>query len=264
MAKPKKEVAVKKVTAIALSNQFEEYANMGFEEADRDAYAIPFLAILQSGSPQAKKSEGEYIEGAMEGMLYNSVSNAVYDPEKIDCLLIPCHYSRAFVEWRERGAGGGFVAQHGVEDGIELLAQTTKNDKNQDILPNGNLLVDTRSHYCLFSGNGGESWEPVVISMSSTQMKKSRKWMTVMSNLRMSRADGSTFNPPMFSHIYRLETIPESNDKGSWMGWKIETDQVVSDASLFEQAKAFRDAIVSGAAKAQQPADDIVVEREAF
>ena len=101
--------------APALANQFEEFADQGYEEADRDAFAIPFLSILQSGSPQCKKSEGEYIEGAQEGMFFNTVSNEVVDPEKVPCYLIPCHYSRAFVEWQPRETGGGFVAQHSVE-----------------------------------------------------------------------------------------------------------------------------------------------------
>lgn len=264
MPRAKKAVAVKDEPQMpALANQFEEHANEGFEEADRDAYAIPFLAILQSNSPQCKKSEGEHIEGAQEGMFFNTVSAELFDPEEVECYVIPCHYSRSFVEWTPRESGGGFVAQYNVEDGQELLATATRDDTNKDVLPNGNYLVDTRSHYCLFVTKNGEA-QPVVLSFSSTQMKKSRKWMTVMSNIRMKRADGSTFNPPMFSHMYRIETVPESNDKGSWMGWKIEQAGIIDNAELFEAAKQFRDAVVSGAAKAQEPRADIVSEEEEF
>ena len=96
-------------------------------------------------------------------------------------------------------------------------------EKKRRVMPNGNHLVDTRVHYALLVANGEA--EPVVFTMTSTQIKKSRKWMTVMRQLRMERPDGSFFNPPMFSHQYNLTTVPESNDQGAWMGWKITTGE---------------------------------------
>lgn len=39
----------------------------GLEEAGVGDYAIPFLRVLQSMSPQLKKSDGQYIQGAEEG-----------------------------------------------------------------------------------------------------------------------------------------------------------------------------------------------------
>ena len=248
----KKEVAKKENTALVQAGMYEEDADSGFEQADADAYAIPFLTILQSGSPQCKKSEGEYIKGAEEGHLFNTVSQEFMDGEAgLD--IIPVHYKRAFIEWQQRDSGGGFVAEHSAADGQDLLKQCEKNENGQDILPNGNLLVDTRSHYVLVVSEDGAATEGAVISMSSTQMKKSRRWMTVMQNIKMQRADGSSFTPPMFSHQYHVTTVPESNDKGSWFGWKIVTDKQIEDAHLYNAAKSFRDAILSGEAKEATP-----------
>ena len=42
----------------------------GLEEATADDYAIPFLRILQSMSPQLKKSDGKFIAGAEEGSFF--------------------------------------------------------------------------------------------------------------------------------------------------------------------------------------------------
>lgn len=257
----KKEVAEKKDTALVQAGMYEDDANSGFEDADADAYAIPFLTILQALSPQCDKANGEYIKGAESGEFYNTVSQERMSGED-GIRIVPVHYKRAFIEWKPRSAGGGFVAEHSVADGLELLKQSSKNDNNQDELANGNLLVDTRSHYVMVVD--GTEFEGTVISMSSTQMKKSRRWMTVMQNLKMPRADGTgQFTPPMFSHIYDVTTVPESNDQGSWFGWKIVIAEQVTDANLFNAAKAFRDAILSGEAKEQVPAGDNT-EKEEF
>src|SRR3990167_10124688 len=134
-----KEVAVKEeMTALpALQMDFEADAGKGFENADKDAYAIPFLSILQSGSPQCKKSEGAYIKGAEEGMLYDTVTGDIY-PGDVGLSVVPVHYRRAFVEWRNRDeGGGGFGGEHDAAEGAALLRQTTRNDKGQDVLSNG-------------------------------------------------------------------------------------------------------------------------------
>lgn len=237
--------------ALVAASMYEDDANTGFEEADRDAYAIPFLTILQSSSPQCKKSDGAYIKGAEEGMLYNTVSQQVYKGEE-GIEIIPVHYKRAFIEWKPRDSGGGFVAEHNAADGQDLLRHSVRDDKGHDMLPNGNLLSDTRSHYVIILHADG-TFEPAVIAMTSTQMKKSRRWMTVMQNRKMVRADGTPFTPPMFSHKYRASTVPESNDQGSWFGWKLTTGEQLSDVNLYAAAKQFRDAIVSGEVKTQQP-----------
>jgi hypothetical protein len=114
----------------------------------------------------------------------------------------------------------------------------------------GNLLSDTRTHYVLvLDGKGG--YQPAVISLASSQIKKSRQWMSKMNGIKMQRADGTHFTPAMFSHQYRITTVSESNDKGSWFGLKVETLGAVESAELYQAAKAFRDAVSSGEVKEQ-------------
>ena len=69
----------------------------GLEEASAGDYAIPFLRVLQSMSPQLKKSDGKYIQGAEEGNLFNTVSEAVYDGTE-GVTIIPCAYKKKFIE----------------------------------------------------------------------------------------------------------------------------------------------------------------------
>lgn len=240
------DVAVKQNNAVAqMTDMFIDSAGSGFEEADASAYAIPFIQILQSGSPQCKKSDGAYIKGAEEGMLYNTVTQELYSGET-GIRVIPCHYSNRFIEWKTRESGGGFVAEHMPH----TTPPTTKDDKNRDILPNGNALVDTRNHYVLLVKDDG-TVEPALITMSSTQLKKSRNWMSKMQGIKIKHpTTGQFVQAPMASRIYRLTTVPESNDKGSWFGYKTELDAVVEDPAQYKAAQEFAAAVKSGSAKA--------------
>lgn len=241
---------VKKEANLPAVLDFTADSGAGFEEADQQSYAIPFLQILQSGSPQCKKSEGAYIKGASEGMLFNTVTEQLFDGEK-GVLVIPCHFTRQYNEWAPRDSGGGFRGSHDVADGTELLTKATKGPKGEDVLPNGNILNDTRNHYVLIVKEDGTT-EPALLSLGSTQIKKSKRWMTMMQNLRMP--GGNTF--PMYSQIYRLMTTPESNDKGSWMGLKVEHVGTVQTQEQYTSAKQFRELVRSGATNAAPPTDN--------
>ena len=38
--------------------------------------------------------------------------------------------------------------------------------------------------------------------------------------LKMQGKNGM-FTPPTYSHIYKLKTVQQSNDKGTWFGWDV-------------------------------------------
>lgn len=244
-----KRLTTQQNTTVTLTARFENDAGSGFEDVDATAYAIPFLSVLQSGSPQVKRSDGAYIKGAEEGMLYNSVTQEPFDGAA-GVTVVPVYYKRTFIKWAPRDGGGGFKGELLPSDPQVAAARTNKDGRLVDA--EGNLLADTRTHYVLIVGADG-SYQPAVISLASSQIKKSRNWMSKMNGIKMLRADGSQFTPAMFSHEYHITTVPENNDKGSWFGIKVETrGPVVSDA-LYHAAKAFRDAVRSGEVKEQVP-----------
>lgn len=249
--------AVRKSTAVGSAIDFGKDAGAGFEGADRDSYAIPFLTILQSMSPQCKKSDGAYIKGAEEGMLYNTVSNDLFDSEE-GTEIIPCAFTRTFVEWNTREAGGGFVAEHDVVAGKSLITSARRDDKGRDILPNKHQLNDTRNHYVLVKDADG-NWQPALITMTSTQIRASKNFMSMMQRL------AAVHRAPMFGMVFKVTTTPQSNDKGSWYGWQFEFDRIVDDSDAYVSAKAFHEQVKAGAVKTQprdesapagSPADD--------
>lgn len=257
----KSEVVKPEVNATAIAamqQQFADDANAGFEEAGANAYAIPFLQVLQSGSPQCKKSDGAYIKGAEEGMFYNTVTQEVFSGED-GLIVIPCHYTQRFIEWKTRESGGGFVGEHLPTD--PCVGTTKKDDKGRDLLPNGNTLVDTRNHYVLIVGQDG-SLSPALLAMSSTQSKVSRQWMSKMQGIKIKNSAGQFVTAPMSSRKYKLTTVAKSNDKGSWFVPNVELAGIVEDAAEYQAAADFRNAVRSG--EAQVKRNDEPSEDEAF
>jgi hypothetical protein len=251
MAKASKEVAAtiaaqEEQKALAIISSLQEDAGGGFEGADMDAFSVPFLAILQSNSPQCKKSDGAYIEGAEEGNIYNTATGDVYNGDE-GLMLVQFGYRRAYVEWVPRSEGGGFVGERDIADPI--LREIKKDDMGRDTLPNGNNVVDTRYHYCLLLKDN-EMPKPVIVAMSSTQTKKSKKWMSRLRDTQMIAGNGQTFQPPTYSHMYHLTTVPEKNDKGSWFGWNVGDKYVVNDAEVVKIARDMKAQLVAGDLKA--------------
>lgn len=246
---PGGEVAIKPAAALVPVADFSGDANAGFEKAGRDDLAIPFLTILQGLSPEVKRSEGAYIEGALEGMVLNTVSKEVIDTAKERLVVIPCAYSRAFVEWRVREKGGGFVAEH--PDTTPLQHQTTRDERGRDILPNGNQLNDTRTFYVLVVDEQNGTASPAVLTMTSTQIKKSKQWLMQQNMLKLNNGSGS-YTPPMYASRWEVDTVPESNEKGSWFGWKFTHDGYLAGPAdpLFVSAKAFYQSVTQGKVKA--------------
>ena len=217
----------------------------GFENIKPEDEAIPFVKILQALSPECKK--GTRVSDAEEGDFFNTVTQEVF---KGEIRVVPCAYQKAYVEWRPRTSGGGFVKQHFDST---ILDQTKKDDKNNDVLPNGNHIVTTAYHFCIIVKAEG-SYDRVVIAMTSTQLKKSRRWVSQMRALQIPVGE-KKINPPMYSHTYPMSSVPEQNDKGAWSGFAIGSPTMISTRELYESAKAFYQEVTAGAVKTAEPVE---------
>jgi hypothetical protein len=243
------ELEDKKAQNAVLASQFDEYSGLGLENITSNDIAIPYFRILGPLSPQVNKRDGKYIQGAEPGMFFNSATSEIYEGEK-GIYVIPCYYQRKFVEWTPRDKGGGRVAIYDIDNPIQQ--RTTKNEKGTDILPNGNELADTAEFYVILLTDEGPSF--ALISMTSTQLKKSRKWNTIIKNQRYQNNLGLFKPMPMMSVVYHLRTVEERNDKGTWFGYEMAKDRFLNleddeDHALFQMGVAFHDSVSKGAVK---------------
>jgi hypothetical protein len=254
---PKQELAKTDEGALANSEILDDVlADAGAGNADMTTQdmSIPRITILQSGSPQVKKREATYVDGAEEGMIMDTVTSDLFDGEE-GLVVIPCSYRRTNLEWIPREAGGGLAGDHGNDDSV--LQGCTKNEKGQMINSKGNAIVPTAEYFILVYDPETGNTRPYVLSMASTQLKHSRKWNTTMNMLRVPNPkNGQMFNPAMFYRAYKFTTVPESNDSGSWFGWKIENyDDVLkleNGAQIYLAARALRESVNSGAVQASK------------
>ena len=162
------QVAKKKNGALSIPNEdLLADVGKGLEKANSDDMTIPRLALVQSGSPQRKKKDDKYIDGAEEGMVFNTVSNKLYSDT---FYVVPCEFEKVFIEWVPRESGGGLVTIYNSSN--KPQAQKEENGR-RFLLENGNQLVDTAQHYVMVVGKDG-TFEPAVMSMSSSLLTVSR------------------------------------------------------------------------------------------
>lgn len=234
-------------------------AGSGLEDMSQKDVTIPRLRILQDLSPETKKQKDEFIEGAEAGMFLDTVARTVFDGAE-GIVILPWSYRRAFIEWfpRDSRKGKGFVADHGTDESV--LKRTTKNDKGQNMTTEGTQIVETAEYFIFLVNVATGEYAPYVISFTGSQLKKSRNWNTVMTQYKIPNPSGpGVVNPPMFYRAWRCTSVPESNDKGSWFGWKIEVEtpifQVQGGKDIYLEARKFREQVKKGQITAAAPAD---------
>ena len=248
MAKSALAEKVEESTALVLASAFEEDASDSFAGMNQDDFALPFLRLLTNTSPEVGA-----IDGALPGMIYNSVTGQLYDGKK-GIKVIPCAYVRQYIEWAPRGSGSG-APIHIYPSTSDILSKTHREPgENKDYLDNGNYIENTANHYVMVVEEDG-SPSPALIVMKSTQLKKSRKWNSMMQSVKLQGRNG-LFTPPMYSQMYRLSTQPESNDKGKWFGWEVERIGTVDEQGLYETAKLFSQSVSSGTVKVKHEGEE--------
>jgi hypothetical protein len=232
---------------------FTADSGSGFEEADSSSYAIPFLRMLQSISPAAKKKDPAYIDGAEEGDMINTVTEKLYKGDE-GVIVIPCHYIHKYNLWAQNR--GGFrgsltVADYADMNKQRITIQSSNGPVEAEADMDGNIITDSREHYVLIVHPDG-SYVEALLSLGGTQLKKSKKWMTMMRGLRKNGKE-----VPMFSQMYKITPMAESNDKGSWSGYKIDHIGEVQYAELYEAAKKFYLAVRGGTVKVATDSEDL-------
>tara|TARA_R100000789_G_C3011617_1_gene151435 strand:- start:988 stop:1731 length:744 start_codon:yes stop_codon:yes gene_type:complete len=215
-----------------------EDAGDGLDNLTADDLLIPSLKLVQKGSPAVDPTDSTYTDSVKIGDILNSVTNESYDGDT-GITVLPAAYRRIYLEYIPREAGGGLA---GIHEDPAIISQTHRDEMGRDVLASGNYVQTTANHYVLLLN--GEKYDPVMIAMYSSQLKKSRRWNSIMAGQRVT-SNGKSVTPASYSHMYHLSTVPEKNSKGSWFGWRIELVGQVEDINLYRAAKEFAKSIQS-------------------
>jgi hypothetical protein len=261
-AATKKKVTKKRATKKALAtttNQLptgfgiEADAGAGMEGTDKDSFAIPFLTIVQKMSPQVDETDPKYIEAARPGMFTNTVTDDLFSG-KTGVIFLPCAYQRRFLQWAPRDSGGGFKGEWlpeqaaQLEQDGEVVNQDGRlyfpDDKGDVHEKKCDYLGDTRNHFGILVDPKTSVITPALLSLSSTQIKKSKQLMTLLNGIKVDGTKGK-ITPPTWVNRVLLTTVPESNDKGSWHGVKVELDGFIGTQELYDAGKELHDIIAA-------------------
>lgn len=234
-----------------LAAKVEEHAGEGVSN-DKDDQLIPLVYVLQAQSPQCNKRSSDYVEGAEAGaiLLRNSGLPAISGDVGIVCQ--PIFFSKDFVEWIPRSAGGGFVGRHDTRPPEAVDQPDPQNpNKTQILMPNKNELRETRYHVVrIYLPDGSKM--PFVIPMSSSAHTSSRGWMAQMA----SKVIGGN-QAPSYACLYRLKTKERTNAAGTWSTWEILDEGWVQSEEDFQAGADLYAAFASGEKKADIPVDDL-------
>lgn len=215
---------------VARPSFMDSGSTRGSEGVGIDDITIPRVDVLQALSPQRKKTNSEYIEGAEEGMLFNTVTKKLYGQS---FTFVPVYFRKEYVIWKDRKEGGGFCGAFSSEQ--EALNAMSDQDLNPEI----HQISDTGQHFGLLV-NDHESATPeieeAVISMSRSKMKVSRQLNTM---IRMAGGD-------RFERAYTVASAEAQNNNGEEF-FNISVKQLgyVSE-EVFKAAEVVYTAITAG------------------
>jgi hypothetical protein len=231
--------------AAALALMAGEAPTSDFKAGDT---IVPYLQVVQSGSAYVKRSESAFIAEAREGDIIDTLTLKL----RAEALVIPVKFDTTYTEWKPNQ--GGIVKQWGNDASGYNAASGEYATKTTTA---GTEIVPYATYWCLLLDEDGGS-QPVLLSLKGTEYKKSRRWNGLLST--EIRGPSGPFIPPYYARVFKLTTVSESNEKGAWMGWRIEpaglTLALHEGRYLFEKAKAFRESIVAGTARAAQNHDE--------
>ena len=235
---------IKKLPA-GLEEAFAADSGVGFEEVTSSDIQIPFLRIIQALSPQLKKSDPAFIEGAGQGDIFNTVTSQLWAAEE-GVKVVPVHFQTKFLEFVPRTQGGGFLGEL-TPSSSEVQSAVRDRETGMEVLPNGNELVRSAQHYVKIVHEDG-ALENAIVDMKKTQLKRSRHWLSLM---MMQKHNGATL--PAFANIYLLTTIEDGNDKGSWGSWSPSLHGPVSSMGMYKEAKELHTSLIRGELRIAPP-----------
>lgn len=217
---------------------------------------VPLIYLLQSGSPQAKKRDPAYMDGAEEGDIWLRNSGLVpeYVKGEEGILFQPCVFQKDWVEWMPNR--GGYAGRHDERPAEAKEVEIQGEDGEPKMvwqLPNKNQVVEVRYHIGIVHLASGQQL-PYVIPMAGSGHTISRGWMARMNAKSIAGVSGPA---PSWACLYRLKAKGKQNAKGqSWVVYDIIDAGWVQSAEDYEAGARLYQSFASGEKAVEVPIDE--------
>lgn len=219
-----------------MSFDYSKVAGQGTSTIDRGVLGMPFINIIQKGSPEFDETHAKYGEKRIEGC---RPGNILFEPERAilpqPIEVIPLAQAQLYSEWKPNK--GGFVG-HRTADVVALPGYrrgTPGTPTEYREYLGQNEIVFTIYFMVLFKHAG--KWKRGMIAFTSTQLKVGRKWSRDVLNVKLP--DMPDVEPPIFAASYKLSTKADQNQKGGFFSWVLEPGRILSpveDQALLENS----------------------------
>lgn len=199
-------------------------AGKGFENLKADEFAVPFMVMIQAGSPQVKPGNAKFIKGAQQGMFLKTSTGETFEAfEPSDGVpFIPVVRDHYYAEFTPEDKGSGFIGIKSADD-PEVLSLREKQGKF-GILKTAREteLVEYYALYGLFPINPGYIFRGI-IRFKSTEIKKYQGFMETANGIRYPDGKGGFMidAPPLWAHKWILTTKPEKKKEYDWIGMRL-------------------------------------------
>ena len=196
----------------------------GFEQLTNETVAFPFIRIIQSISPICKKGRPEYVEGAEEGKLYNTITKRIID---VPARIVVGRFDRYYLEWKPERKG--LAGHHSVENVEQLIrnGRIAPDGPNFRDLTTGNIFQETYAYYIVFPDYLEDG--VCLLCLSSTQLKEAKRLNRMLTTTYIP---GTQRRAMPYHMVWKLDTPIQSNDKGDWAGIKFSFDSFVTPQVL--------------------------------
>lgn len=229
--KPKSEIAEARPA-------YMQGTGLGNENVGQRDIVVPRLGIIQGLSPEIDPDSERFIANAQQGMMFNSLTRELFD----EVIVVNCAYNREFPVFKLRKHGGGFNGTFGTE--VEAARHIASLEA-----PAQYEAVETANHFCLLldqDGPDAKTIGEIVIAMSSTKLKVSRNWNSM---IRLRGAD-------RFSCMWKILTSKEKNDKGTFYNFAYKPltwvpEQIYTDGMNMYQS------VTKGERTVERPMDEV-------
>lgn len=218
-----------------------------------DDRLLPFVLILQKGSPEVNKQDPKYVEGAEPGMFLMRGS-----APKPTMWVQPLVMQKKIVEWGVPRGTGMLGRYDKLPEGL-----TEQKRKNQIIkwTSEGSEFIDTRYQYVNIVGED-KTVTPAVISFSGTGHSRWKEWNMQMGTKHLQNGAVA----PSYSNLYKIGTKWTKNAMGDWFAFTVLESRWITpeEKDLVKMGKALMVQILAGEKEAgvhddvsAEPAEEI-------